>query len=89
MTTEQNKSPPRHTPGPWWVREGVFIDAPKFRQVAYLRGVENDPTTKATAHLIAAAPDLLFALELCCVRDPSLNMNAAVTEAISKARGQQ
>lgn len=36
----------------------------------------------------AAAPELLKALKLCVIRDPSLLANAMVAEAIAKAEGQ-
>ncbi len=58
-----------HTPGPWIVRNGVFIDAPTMRDVAQVRGVgasegvlNPDLEIVANARLIAAAPDLLAAV---------------------------
>lgn len=36
---------------------------------------------------MVAAPELLMALELCVIRDPSLKANAMVMDAIAKAEG--
>ncbi|RWO08260.1 hypothetical protein [Mesorhizobium sp.] len=41
--------------------------------------------TSEEAHLASAAPALLEALKLCVIRDPSLQFNAMVTEAIDRA----
>jgi hypothetical protein len=58
----------KHTPGPWEVREGAYIFAPDGSYVAKTTGnikdyQENAKTEEANARLIAAAPDLLAALE--------------------------
>ncbi len=57
-----------HTPGPWEVR-GEFI-GPRLRadsgiqiKIARVSGPLDDAETIANAKLIAAAPDLLFALK--------------------------
>lgn len=49
-----------HTPAPWTVSQpsGNYIDTPTGSVAALTYGA-----TKADAHLIAAAPDLLAALE--------------------------
>lgn len=49
-----------HTPGPWTVSQpsGNYIDTPTGSVAALTYGA-----TKADAHLIVAAPDLLAALE--------------------------
>lgn len=93
----------QHTPGPWDVcpqgrltpgatvpilaapdAEGLALTVATVRTI----GPEGD----ADAHLIAAAPDLLAALEdvLCCVEFPNSQHKAqvqAAREAIAKARG--
>ena len=69
----------KHTPGPWAVREhwsddGAFEvyptrgGAPSYGQWSALAevpeyGKEDSPEAEANAHLIAAAPDLLEALQ--------------------------
>ena len=55
-----------HTPGPWHLgmRPGPMIYGPLGEQVADLRGLTLEKhETIANARLIAAAPDLLLALE--------------------------
>jgi hypothetical protein len=57
-----------HTPGPWTYVElgteaaGVEIHARCFVEGAY-RGGDNDTLSHDDAHLIAAAPDMLAALQ--------------------------
>jgi hypothetical protein len=52
-----------HTPGPWHVTEDGHIDS-SFGAIAEIVGVDNpDDETLPNARLIAAAPDLLEALE--------------------------
>ncbi|MFZ0271041.1 MAG: hypothetical protein WAL34_04240 [Acidobacteriaceae bacterium] len=65
MTAAQNKGPP-HTPGPCTIRYGHLIYSTKQGEIANVRGAvqrgqraEDD----ANASLIAAAPDLLDALQ--------------------------
>lgn len=57
----------KHTPAPWlYVHEGSetrFIDGQTSRTVVDLSPMTDDAETEANAHLIAAAPDLLEALE--------------------------
>jgi hypothetical protein len=55
----------QHTRGPWEIRDGSFIDAPSMTCVANVRGahVTDQFECQANARLIAAAPDLAFALE--------------------------
>lgn len=99
MESEQTER--RHTPGPWrrvrWPHAGIW----------YVMGPGEDESvadawTKADANLIAAAPDLLAALEVLLdaprIRgwsEPSINVNERVNHAmtqaeaaIAKARGQ-
>lgn len=67
-----------HTPGPWQVRHveygdnvsenlGVYQCSPHFHEVAYIAyrylGERDKATEQANARLIAAAPELLDALE--------------------------
>ena len=59
---------PRHTPGPWrsghYGEYGFRIDTgPDTNYVAHVSPRLDDPETEANARLIAAAPDLLEALE--------------------------
>ena len=65
----------KHTPGPWWLQAdgaGWYVECTPERghSVAYIRSevAEDDPDTpdaekKANARLIAAAPELLEALQ--------------------------
>ena len=52
-----------HTPGPWRVNSMTRIEAPDFGLIASVRGDLIEPTTTGNTRLIAAAPDLLEALE--------------------------
>jgi len=82
-----------HTPGPWAVSQpsGNYIDTPTGSVAALTYGA-----TKADAHLIAAAPDLLAALgaaaeQLRTLLDESLEEDYSVLTsaetAIAKAKG--
>jgi hypothetical protein len=57
----------QHTPGPWIatvIGTGYSVRTTKDRGIAKVYDqAENDETGKSNAHLIAAAPDLLAALE--------------------------
>lgn len=68
----------KHTPGPWRITKSPhaieyshFIDTDTLREpgdcheVATIHGTCNPDTERANAALIAAAPDLLAALEEC------------------------
>lgn len=80
----------KHTPAPWHVANGVQIrsERDQIAKVWMMRHGEG----KANAHLIAAAPDLLAALE---VAADALEMAeffekaAQARAAIAKARGEQ
>jgi hypothetical protein len=83
-----------HTPGPWTVSKpsGNYIDTPAGHSVAAL----TYSATLADAHLIAAAPDLLAALqEVLCdldtLREPYRNeaICERVRAAIDKATGKE
>ena len=88
---EQLRSPAKHTPGPWSL--GIETDDDRAQvinndgwHVAY---VACDPL-EANARLIAAAPDLLAALETIAAgnTDPD-GMVRIAAEALSKAEGEQ
>lgn len=90
----------QHTPGPWT----VLTTADKSRVVANARAGEgwtiailrqgDTPEWAANARLIAAAPDLLEALEAADavlsgrVRDLNYQVRDKVRAAIAKARGE-
>lgn len=81
-----------HTPGPWTVSQpsGNYITAPTGGIAALTYGA-----TKADAHLIAAAPDLLAALENLTVLFDRIDRSGATNKAayndaiaaITKAKG--
>ena len=86
----------QHAPGSWYVFEGYDDDAPQYTvessvTIAYIRESTFNPNPKATAQLMAAAPELLEALQDLCRRlGPSyfLEQNwAAPLSAIAKATG--
>ncbi|CAB3919953.1 hypothetical protein LMG3328_05304 [Achromobacter ruhlandii] len=90
----------KHTPGPWAVRYDYVVQAPSFDDgrlvpVAQPYGVNSDGTDLfANARLIAAAPELLEALEgllavsVDTTSDELLAMMAA-RASIAKAKGEQ
>ena len=97
-----------HTPGPWRVKKSYTIEG--YREFCIMRrsetlatshnlGEDRDIEFEANAHLIAAAPDLLEALEVVAAMDNKdwgnvewiMSMEAVVEQAktaIAKARGQ-
>lgn len=82
-------SAPKHTPGPWSVRSRVTTGD----IVAPTGTVASSVLLTTDAHLIAAAPDMLEALDNLVTAylgssDPILQINAAVA-AIKKARGEK
>lgn len=86
-----------HTPGPWTVSGREIVGPPHSDViVAYLpeQGMETDtPVGRAfNARLIAAAPDLLAALEAVAEfwagGDVPAEIDAQMRAAISKARGE-
>lgn len=87
MTTQT-----QHTPGPWKIESGVNIIADRK-----MLGIVNSDGIKAFAYpeharLIAAAPDLLAALETIALHCPSLDVvgiRAYCDAAIAKATGVQ
>lgn len=81
-----------HTPGPWEV-EGigqVIVPnrPPAWRTLADVYGEHGDEEqADADAHLIAAAPDLLAALEALLPHLEDARMDDGAKAAIAKARG--
>jgi hypothetical protein len=53
----------QHTPGPWSVWGDTITDDAKARHLAVIKN--GAPETEANARLIAAAPDLMEAINLC------------------------
>ena len=103
-------SEPKFTPGPWEIEEDLFdhdwaISAPKWGALArVVAEMDDDGTGKswtksetgeANAHLIAAAPDLYYALD-CILKELPTKRDwlDPVTEAMAKqalkaARGEK
>jgi hypothetical protein len=102
----------QHTPGPWavrdhWADEGAFEvyptrgGEPKIGQWSALAevpeyGPNDAPEAEANARLIAAAPDLLEALELMLenldamyVVSPASSAHKKARAAIAKATGEK
>jgi hypothetical protein len=93
-----------HAPGPWEVEvdeDGKWRHVRSWDDVWHLATVEPDPRSASNAQLIAAAPDLLEALEtmvevtelLSHFQDPERETDAYVAllharEAIKRARGE-
>jgi hypothetical protein len=84
----------KHTPGPWIVHENTnLITAENYivcENIAptHPRGLpEWDERTRATARLIAAAPELLEALKTMLADDPQFTARAKAEAAIAKAEG--
>jgi hypothetical protein len=82
----------KHTPGPWRAsRKSVFVNDIHNRVVAEV--VDRKDSREANAHLLAAAPDLLAALQAArkwlVVNDDSRCQSdlKAVEAAIAKAEG--
>lgn len=93
----------QHTPGPWECVGGEFSDEPEMAGlVSYFVKLPGGPLiSKANADVIAAAPDLLAALEACKARLEFINSDEAAhyspddsfwvemaRAAIAKARGE-
>ena len=97
----------KHTPGPWFAFSDVcgtrvVADGVGFEPPYRLRpGSGKDPQQVADAHLIAAAPDMLDALEMFAHAEAVASTNAsrsfgvyvdameAARAAIKKARGEK
>ena len=93
----------KHTPGPWRNDNGVEISAGKCTSICGMRHPFDDAEKMANANLIAAAPDLLAALELMVRADQAIEREEglcsdrillriaaldAAAEALAKAKGE-
>ena len=87
----------KHTSGPWSVRDAGFVDimAEGTHQVAIVKGY-SIPQQMANAHLIAAAPEILGALEEAIMQfeanahysDDDRAVIIRMAGAIAKAKGE-
>lgn len=79
----------KHTPGPW-VTEDLFIKDESDNKIAEVHWRRNEDQEVANALLIAAAPDLLEALDSIVEMNPPLPMGMieAAEAALAKARGE-
>jgi hypothetical protein len=82
----------KHTRGPWFdlpsIGDRIIVAAGFCNHVCEI--MENTPEAQANARLIAAAPDLLAALERICALDAGSTLPEDVNElckAVEKARG--
>ena len=94
----------KHTPGPWHMdyHTSIFAQCPSVytknnELVANVLYGNTDDSAKEAAFLIAAAPDLLAALELalttlssvaCNESDEIDNVKTEIANAINKAKGE-
>lgn len=82
----------KHTPAPWTHEGRGAVYAPDGRPIAHVWQNQGDDDREANARLIAAAPELLEALELAHATLLGANMNRSVVgrkvkAAIAKATG--
>ena len=88
-----DKSNSQPTPGPWKVvttHGDCSVEGPYGEEIIWQDGFSSTPTIgRANAHLIAAAPELLAALEALVEdqRDASLPVLVQARAAIKKAHG--
>jgi hypothetical protein len=85
---------PQHTPGPWKIQgtnqivsTGDFSPGQSWDTPIAMLWSNRAEHQDANAHLIAAAPDLLSALEDVLKSGTNIN-RAAIEAAIAKARGE-
>jgi len=89
-----------HTPGPWKVAENLFGNTASYEVYAnvetksgkggYTRICQITPRDqKDNAALIAAAPEMLEALEYAIAQVPELASVPGIESAIRKARGEE
>jgi hypothetical protein len=90
----------KHTPGPWEIKRHPdsgykFISGPKHSGLAQvvwcMEEEERSPECEANAHLIAAAPELLEALQKVFQAmndDMPVRLRKVCYEAIAKAKGE-
>ena len=84
----------KHTPGPWIADGDLILAADNWRVASCHRFPNNDDTARpANARLIAAAPELLEALQAIAGTDPvdsardPQHLVAIARAAIAKAEG--
>lgn len=86
----------KHTPGPWFIRERLIIgEVASGYTICWVNDDDCDGIPAGDAALIAAAPEMLAALELAKQFGGENAMSAidpdaweAINAAISKAKGQ-
>ena len=86
----------KHTPGPWHVINEWNVSGPEYEVANGSIMVRDDDESAANARIIAAAPDLLEALEMALnfiantesEMGETLQSGDAARAAIAKARGQ-
>ena len=78
----------KHTPGPWTAREPNGPGMGWRVGPAWLGEAPWSEETSANARLIAAAPDMLAALELLLPYLEDCRMDSEARAAIAKAKGQ-
>ena len=76
----------KHTIGPWVANCDIY-PVMVYRESEEMEFVANTGESKANARLIAAAPDLLTALEYAIWAHPELEKSKTVMDAIAKATG--
>ncbi len=77
----------KHTPGPWRAMPYRKVNGADGVEVCALQSRKIE-VADANAHLIAAAPDMLEALENLVEQIDDVALTAKATAAIKKARGQ-
>ena len=93
MLKNYDKQFGKHTPGPWKIVSSwndYMVEGPNGEEIIWQDGNYGTPTiSKADAYLIAAAPDLLEALQNLENDDESIPKHAwdMVQNAIAKATG--
>ena len=82
----------KHTPGPWRVVDSWndhMVEGQNGEEIIWQDGPHDTPTiNEANARLIAAAPDLLAALEYAIKQVPELETVPGIAAAIAKAKGE-
>ena len=83
----------KHTPGPWHHGTDLRqIESGNGVVVVLVSGALSNDSVRADAHLIAAAPEMLEALEEICTAVEAVAVGGLVTAkaraAIKKARGE-
>lgn len=79
----------KHTPGPWRIEIGPYYRAIRVDSevIADMRQIGRS-FNESNARLIAAAPELLEALEYAIIQIPELASVPGVKAAITKAKGE-